>query len=391
MAELMKAEQKVKTVRDLMVKNVNQLRMALPRHLTPDRFIRLVMTEIARNPKLLECTPNSLFGAVIQSAQLGLEIGLLGQAYLVPFQNRKRGTVEVQFIPGYKGLISLTRRSREISTIQSHVVYKEDRFEYAYGLEPKLIHVPSEKTDPGPIVYFYAIGKMKDGGTQFEVMSKVRMDQHRDHYSRAAKEGPWVTNYEEMGQKTVLRRLCKLLPMSVEMQTAVALDELAEAQIPQDLGALVSPDETGDVVDAETVPSGASPDDGKAGGALQDLTKTLKDSAQKEAAKPAAEATQTGTPILTPSSAATPPDLQESLPTQAPPAVEPKADSDSSSGPDPRLIALQEVKQRAAALEVPIEQVEAWVRKQWGYPMQDCSILELQAIKARLGQWPKKR
>ena len=239
----------------------------------------------------------------------------------------------------------------------------------------------------GPIVYFYAIGKMKDGGTQFEVMSKVRMDQHRDHYSRAAKEGPWVTNYEEMGQKTVLRRLCKLLPMSVEMQTAVALDELAEAQIPQDLGALVSPDETGDVVDAETVPSGASPDDGKAGGALQDLTKTLKDSAPKE--QPPKALAAEPPPTQSPPPAAAAPPAQESLPTQADPAAEPKPQP--ASGPDPRLVALQEVRGKAEEMQVPIEQVEAWVQKQWGYPMEQCNVLELQAIKVRLGQWPKKR
>lgn len=223
------------TIRDLLLKNKDQIALALPKHMGVDRLIRTALTCFATTPGLLDCTPRSLLGAVIQAAQLGLEPGLIGMAYLIPFKNNRNNTTEVQFLPGYKGLLMLARRSGEISTIQAHCVYAEDAFAYRYGLDPKLEHVPTEKDDAGSLTHVYAIARLKDGGSQFEVMKKREVDAHRDRYSRAAKVGPWMTEYEEMAKKTVLRRLCKLLPASVELQTAVALDERAELQLPQGL------------------------------------------------------------------------------------------------------------------------------------------------------------
>lgn len=231
-------KEKALTIRDLLLRNKDQLAMALPRHLSVDRMIRTALTSFSTTPMLLDCTPRSLLGAVIQAAQLGLEPGLIGMAYLVPFKNRKSGTTEVQLIPGYKGLLALARRSGEISTIQAHCVYEDDAFRYQYGLDPKLDHTPSPKPDRGAMVYVYAVARLKDGGAQFEVMTKHEVDAHRDRYSRAAQQGPWVSDFEAMAQKTVLRRLCKLLPASVDLQTAVALDERAELQLPQGLADL---------------------------------------------------------------------------------------------------------------------------------------------------------
>jgi recombination protein RecT len=236
---------RVETVRDLILKNRGQLEMALPKHLPVDRLIRTALTCFSTTPALLDCTPRSLLGAVIQCAQLGLEPGLIGMAYLIPFRNTKAGTTEVQFIPGYRGLLSLARRSGEISTIQAHCVYEDDAFVYRYGLDPKLDHTPSPKPDRGPMLYVYAVCRLKDGGAQFDVMTKSEIDAHRDRYSRAAKSGPWQTEYPEMAKKTVLRRVCKLLPASVELQTAVSLDERAELQLPQGLSDLAPGAEDG--------------------------------------------------------------------------------------------------------------------------------------------------
>jgi recombination protein RecT len=235
---------KVETVRDLILKNRSQIEMALPKHLSTDRLIRMALTSFSTTPRLLEATPRSLLGAVIQCAQLGLEPGTIGMAYLVPYRNRKRGITEVQFIPGYRGLLMLARRSGEISTIQAHCVYAEDAFSYSYGLTPALTHTPSEKEDRGSLTHVYAVARLKDGGAQFDVMTKAEVDTHRDRYSRAAKEGPWVTEYPEMAKKTILRRLCKLLPASVELNTAVLLSERAELQLPQDLESLAPPDDS---------------------------------------------------------------------------------------------------------------------------------------------------
>lgn len=226
---------KITTVRDLILSSRAQIELALPKFMNTDRLVRTALTCFSTTPGLLDCTPRSLLGSVIQCAQLGLEPGIIGMAYLIPFRNNKANTVEVQFIPGYRGLLALARRSGEISTIQAHCVYAEDAFTYRYGLEPKLDHVPAEKADRGAMTHVYAVARLKDGGVQYEVMTKAEIDAHRDRYSRAAKSGPWQTEYPEMAKKTVLRRLCKLLPASVELQTAVALDERAELQLPQGL------------------------------------------------------------------------------------------------------------------------------------------------------------
>lgn len=259
--KLVSQRDRVLTVRNLILANKDQIAMALPRFMNADRLVRTALTTISTTPELANCTARSLVGAVMQCAQLGLEPGILGMAYLIPFRNNRTNTIEVQFIPGYKGLLAIARRSGEISTIQAHTVHAKDAFKYQFGSDPFLKHTPSEDAERGAVTHFYAVSRLKDGGVQFEVMTKAEIDQHRDRYSRAAKQGPWVSQYDEMAKKTVLRRLCKLLPASVELHEAVALDERAELQIPQNLGTLVPGEE-------ETPPAGN-------GGALDQLAERM--------------------------------------------------------------------------------------------------------------------
>lgn len=250
MGELVNYSSRVQMVRDLLSRSKDQIATALPRHLTSDRMLRIVMTSVQRQPKLLECEPKSLIAAVIQCAQLGLEPdGVLGHAYLVPFNNRRKNVTEVQFIPGYKGLIDLARRSGLLSTIYARVVREKDIFDFEFGLEDRLRHVPSALEDPGEMVAVYAVCKMRDGGVQFEVMRKWEIDRIRAR-SKSSGDGPWVTDYEEMAKKTVLKRLCKMLPSSVErdqLHKAIGFDELHEAGKSQMLAAevgLAEPDRT---------------------------------------------------------------------------------------------------------------------------------------------------
>ena len=231
MSQIVPTKDKIVTIRELFLKNKDQIQAALPRHLTVDRMIRVAFTSINLTPKLLDCTPRSLLGAVIQCAQLGLEPGVLGHVYLIPFKD------QVQIVVGYKGLLKLARNTRELSTIYAHEVYGSDMFTYRLGTDPKIEHVPDEKrqSETIPPTHYYAVARLKDGGVQFEVLSRAKIEAHRDRYSRAAKQGPWVTEFDEMAKKTVLRRLCKVLPASIELQTAVVLDERAEIQLPQEL------------------------------------------------------------------------------------------------------------------------------------------------------------
>ncbi len=265
------AVKQLQTVRDLLEKSRTQIQMALPKHMTAERMMRIAMTSIQRTPKLLECHPVTLIGAIIQSAQLGLEPdGITGMAYLVPYYNSKKSRLEVQLIPGYKGLVSLARRSGEIGPVEARIVRARDDFDYAFGLTPLLKHSPSTHPEPGVPVYAYAIARLKDeafkDSPQFDVMSVQEINKIRDR-SKAKDSGPWVTDWDEMAKKTVLRRLCKLLPLSVELQSAVALDERASVNLPQDLGTLVNLNEIGTSIDNQPavepvqIPQEKKPDD----------------------------------------------------------------------------------------------------------------------------------
>lgn len=249
-------KEKSTTIRAMIDRSRGQIAAALPRHMTAERMIRVVNTAIQKVPELLDCDPRSLAGAIIQASQLGLEPdGTLGHAYLIPFNNRKSGKKEVQFIPGYKGLIELARRSGQISTIYARVVHANDTYAMSQGLHPKLEHTPTDG-EPGAMIAAYAVATLRDGGAQFEWLWKREVDAVRAQ-SRAGNSGPWVTHYDEMAKKTALRRLCKLLPTSPELARAVALDEQAEAAVPQGLDILA--DSTGpDVIDSDPQPAEAS-------------------------------------------------------------------------------------------------------------------------------------
>lgn len=204
-----------------------EMTRCLPKHLTAERMARIAMTELRKNPALKNCEPMSFIAAIMQASQLGLEPGVLGSCYLIPFNNTKKGIVECTFMPGYRGFIDLARRSGQIISLVSRAVYANDVFHYEFGLEENLIHKPS-MDEPGELIAVYAVAKLKDGGHQFDVMTRKQVDVVRKG-SKSSNFGPWVTHYEEMAKKTVLRKLFKWLPCSVEMQRAVSLDEQQEA------------------------------------------------------------------------------------------------------------------------------------------------------------------
>lgn len=217
----------VASFRSFLIKQKAHLEAALPKHISPDRMIRLACTEFSRNRDLQKCTPISIFGAIIQASQLGLEIGVLGQAYLVPYKNKKEGTVIAQFIPGYKGLIALARRSGEVTSIETHIVYRNDTFNLSLGLDTNVEHTPYLEGDRGTPYVVYGVAKFRDGGHHFEWMPIQEVERIRAR-SRASNNGPWVTDYEQMVRKTLIRRMANYLPMSIELQTALQVSDAAE-------------------------------------------------------------------------------------------------------------------------------------------------------------------
>lgn len=213
----------------------NQMALAMPKHMTADRLMRIALTEVRKVPALGRCNVQSFMGAIMQCAQLGIEPGAaLGHAYLLPFGNGKAsdGLANCQLIIGYRGMIDLARRSGQIISLTARTVHANDTFSYAYGLDETLEHVPATG-DRGDMTHVYAVAKLKGGGIQFEVMSKADVLKVKAS-SKAGNNGPWVSHFDEMAKKTVIRRLFKYLPVSIEMTQAVVLDEKADAGIDQD-------------------------------------------------------------------------------------------------------------------------------------------------------------
>lgn len=228
------AARPIDTFKQMLEKSRDTIAAVLPKHLTPERILKIATVAVSRNPLLMECTPASVVQSVVISSQLGLEAGgPLGHAYLVPYKNGKTGRMEAQFIPGYRGLIDLARRSGQVMSIEAHCVHEKDEWEYANTHEgTKLRHVPFWDGERGPLKRVYAIARLRGAEIpQIEVMSKHDVDKIRAK-SKAANSGPWVTDYDEMARKTVVRRIVKYLPLSVEMATALTVEDRAESGSP---------------------------------------------------------------------------------------------------------------------------------------------------------------
>lgn len=214
-----------RTIRDLLVKSKAELAMALPKTLTPERLTRISLSTLRQSPKLLECSRDSLLKCIFQCAALGLEPDpLLGYAYLVPYKG------EATVIIGYKGLVMLARRSGQILSLEAHVVYEADQFEYSFGLEPKLIHVPANQEDRGPITHAWGMARFKDGGHQCDVMNLWELEAIRKR-SMKPNDGPWKDHRPEMYRKTIIRRMSKMLPLTPETQRHLDAEELMEAGV----------------------------------------------------------------------------------------------------------------------------------------------------------------
>ncbi len=219
---------KPQTLRDLITddKMKKQFAMALPKALPIDRFLRCLLTTIARDPKLMECDRQTVLAGAMTAAQLGLEIDpALGRAYLLPYRDSKRGMI-AQLIIGYKGYVDLAYRSGQLAGLQAEAVYEADHFTYQLGLDPKLEHVPADREDRGVLKFAYAVASLSNGGRAWRVLNRAQVMKHRKS-SRGADSSysPWQTHEEEMWRKTAIRALSSILPLSPELRDAVATDD----------------------------------------------------------------------------------------------------------------------------------------------------------------------
>ena len=218
------------TLKSLLEQNRGSIALALPAHLTPDKLIRAALVAVNHNSALLDCTQSSILESLMCASELGLSVSpTLGEGALVPYKDK------CQFQPMYRGLAKLARQSGEISTIQAEAVYANDHFVYEKGTSPKIEFRPKLTGGRGELLGFFALVLTKDGASQSEWMDVEAVNRIKAK-SRASGNGPWVTDYSEMGRKTVFKRLAKWLNLSNEkFHEAIQRDNL---EFEQDLASV---------------------------------------------------------------------------------------------------------------------------------------------------------
>lgn len=269
-------------VRALVESMAPALARALPKHVDSERYSRIAMTAIRNAPQLGECLSTregkmSLLGSLMQSAQLGLEPGVLGSCYILPFRKSfkdGRGQwgkrMEAQFVIGYRGMIDLARRSGAIKTLYANEVCENDELEMSYGVGGTLKHVPNLRGDRGEVIGYYAFAQLQggDGAYQYIYWPKESVIEHaKEHSETWGRDwSPWTKHFDGMAKKTMIRQLFKILPVSVELQYADAHDEkVVKADADGELTIDIEDAEYQDVPPAlETVPDEA-PEEAPAG------------------------------------------------------------------------------------------------------------------------------
>lgn len=226
-------EKKKQTWLDVLEANKDQFAMALPRGgITPERVMRTALTAMKQNPMLMKSDPKTVISSLLQACELGLSVSnTLGHAYLVPFKNNKKGTIDCTLIVGYRGYLELMKRSQQVSDVKATIVYENEPFEMESGDRPYLKHkqLPPSTRGKG-IVGAYAVVLFKDGTSTFEWMWYEDIMKLKAR-SKASKEGPWITDEEEMIKKCPIRRIGKRMPLAVELQKAAVIDEYNEVGV----------------------------------------------------------------------------------------------------------------------------------------------------------------
>jgi recombination protein RecT len=230
-------------------------KLLTPFGMRADRMVRVTLDLLKREPHLCECDPRSVVLAVLQSAELGLEVGSpLGHAYLIPFKGKAK------LIPGYMGLITLAYDDPRIVGVRADHVHDGDVYEETSGTSPSLNHVVNRFSDRGRLLGVYGAVQIRDGWPIFRALPIADVETIRDAslaklQDWQRKTSPWVLHSGEMQLKTALRRVLKAVPLGSRLRHAVELDavEYGEKLTDPRGRAAEMRSKVGDVVDAEII------------------------------------------------------------------------------------------------------------------------------------------
>ena len=215
------------TLVDLLKSNEKEIAAALPSAgVTPKQLIRVAVTCVKQNPKLAQCTPHSVAGALMQAAHVGLlPGGTLGHAHLVPYWNPKERVNEAQFQIGWQGLIQLARRSGEVAEVWADVIHENDTWEIKRGLDRDLIHEPAYGEDRGEVRFAYAVVKYNSGARDWVVLDRDELEKRKQQSQTGRKGfGPWVDHFEAMCRKSAIKALAPFLPLTLDDARAFGTD-----------------------------------------------------------------------------------------------------------------------------------------------------------------------
>lgn len=200
-----------------------QLAMALPKHLNADRMARLALTAFSQNEALQQCEPRTIVASLMLAGQMGLEIGVSGQGYLVPYKRT------CTFVPGWQGIVDIVNRSGRAS-VWTGAVFEGDSFDYALGDSPFVKHKPCGEDDPDLMTHVYAIGRVN--GSDWPVIEVWPIRRVQKHFEKNNKVGArhYAHKHWEMyARKIPLLQVCKYMPKSIELSNVMALSHAADA------------------------------------------------------------------------------------------------------------------------------------------------------------------
>lgn len=223
MSTEVKTQGPVAAFSNFMDKMKPQLSLALPKHLTADRMARLAMTAFSTSPQLQQCDPKSIAASIMTAGQLGLEPGVNGAGYLIPYKTT------CTFVPGWKGLVDLVSRSGR-GTVFTGVIFKDQEYTYTDGARRDLIvHNETDLDAPEDITHAFAIGWVKDSSMPIiELWTVGKIKKHRDKYNKVGSKHYSYRDWEMYCRKVPLLQVLKYMPCSVEMSNAIAVSNAAE-------------------------------------------------------------------------------------------------------------------------------------------------------------------
>lgn len=230
-----------------------------------EEFMTNTVNAVRKNPELLKCSTKSLFGAILLSAECGLNFNNpLQHAYLIPY--KIKGVYQVQFQIGYQGLIEIMYRNPRVLKIVGIPVYKNDTFDYGYGLEPYLVHKPLRNGDRGALDCVYAVVKLKDSDEPvFTVVEKKELDAIKD-ISKAKdssfspyNSGTDVHNWMQV--KVAIKKISKLIPKTPEIANVINIDDKVTSRFKASADIINNPNDIANVYFSEESIFGSAFDD----------------------------------------------------------------------------------------------------------------------------------